>query len=116
MNDAAVHALDARVTRIEDQITDGFGRVEALLRQEINDLKTEQINDLRKANERLADDQRRLWERVFEMERRETRRSGHQSGAARVLSALGHLFSAGIGGVIAWAASYFSGGSPPHHP
>lgn len=115
MNDASVVALDSRVTRLETQISDGFDRVETLLRQEISDLKTEQITDLRKANERLADDQRRLWERLVDMERRENRRAGDHSGTARVLTAVGHLISAALGGVITWAATYFSSGAPPPH-
>jgi hypothetical protein len=110
-----VALLDARVTRLEDQITDGFGRIEALLRQEINDIKTEQITDLRKANERLADEQRRLWDRVVEMERRENHRVGDQNGQHRVLGGIGHFLSAGVGAVVTWLVTWFSGGTPPHH-
>lgn len=108
-----VALLDARVTRLEDQITDGFSRIEGLLRQEINDIKTEQISDLREANKRLADDQRRLWDRVVEMERRENRRAGEGVGQHRVLGGIGHFLSAGLGGAITWLATWFAGG-PPH--
>jgi hypothetical protein len=110
-----VAALDARVTRMEIQISSGFDRIEELLRQEINDLKTDQISDLRKINERLADDQRRLWDRLVEMERRENRRAGDHSGQSRVLGGIGHFLSAAAGGVITWLATWLSGG-PPHHP
>lgn len=41
-------------------------RVERKIDKEISDLKTEQIGDLRKAVERLADDQRRLWETALQ--------------------------------------------------
>lgn len=109
-----VAALDARVTRLEDQITTGFNRIESLLRQEINDLKTEQINDLRKQNERLADDQRRLWDRLGDMERRETSRTSDQRGQHRVIGGIGHFLSAICGGAITWLATLFSGGTPPH--
>lgn len=109
-----VAALDTRVTRLEDQITDGFARIEGLLRQEINDLKAEQISELRKANERLADDQRRLWDRLIEVERREHGRDGTSSGQSRILGGIGHFLSAVAGGVITWIATFFSGGTPPH--
>ena len=112
-----VAALDARVTRMEQQISSGFDRLEGLLRQEITELKTEQINDLKKHLERLADDQRRAWDRIVEMERRENRRAGDHSGQHRVLGAIGHFVSAACGGAITWLATYFSntGGNPPHH-
>jgi len=110
-----VAALDARVTRMEQQITSGFNRLEGLLRQEITELKTEQINDLKKTNERLADDQRRLWDRVVEMERRENRRAGDSTGQYRVIGAIGHFVSAALGAAITYLATWFSGGSPPHH-
>lgn len=110
-----IAAVNERVNRLEGQITTGFDRLENLLRQEINDLKTEQIKDLREANTRLADDQRRLWERVFEMERRENLRAGDQGGQHRVLGAIGHFLSAACGGAITWLATWFVGGSPPPH-
>ncbi len=111
-----VAALDSRVTRLENQITLGFERIESLLRQEINDLKAEQINELRKANDRLADDQRRLWDRLVEMEQRENLRVGAQGGGLRVLGAIGHFLSAACGGAITWIATWLAGsGSPPHH-
>ena len=110
-----VTALDNRVTRLENQITIGFQEIKDLLRQEINDLKAEQINELRKANDRLADGQRRLWEKVFEMERREVRRAGEHGGSNKVLGAIGHFLSAAAGGVITWLATWLSSGSPPPH-
>lgn len=110
-----VAALDARVTRLEGQITDGFDRIEKLLRLEITELKTEQIKELRDANTRIADDQRRLWERLGDFERRENRRAGDQSGQHRVLGAIGHFLSAAAGGVITWVATWLSAGPPPPH-
>jgi len=108
-------AIEARVTVIEGQIASGFARIEGLLRQEITDLKSDQISDLRKTNERLADDQRRLWDRLVEMERRENRRAGDSTGQSRVLGAIGHALSAAGGGLITWLATWFGGGGPPPH-
>lgn len=110
-----VAALEARVTRLEDQISTGFDRIEMLLRQEISDLKKEQIDDLKKANERLADDQRRMWDRVVDMERRENRRVGDHSGERRAWSAVGHFMSAAAGATITWLFTWMSGGKPPLH-
>ena len=110
-----VAALEQRVTRMEDQITTGFNEIKGLLRQEINDLKTEQINDLRESYSRLADDPRRLWDRVTEKERREIKRTGESTGQHRLLSGFSHFLSVGLGGAITWLATWLSGGPPPHH-
>jgi Flp pilus assembly protein TadB len=112
---AEIAALDNRVTRLENQISDGFERIENLLRQEISDLKKEQIDDLKKANERLADDQRRMWDRLVDMERRENRRAGDHSGSHRVIGAIWAFLCAAAGGAIAWLAGWLTSGSPPPH-
>lgn len=106
-----VAALENRVNRLEAQIDAGFSRIETLLRSEINDLKTEQINDLREANKRLADDQRRLWEAVSTLQSREAQRYGGD----RKLRGLSQLVSGGIGGLIAAVATWFSTRPPPIH-
>lgn len=103
-----VAALENRVNRLESQITDGFARIEALLRSEISDLKTEQIKDLREGNTRLADDQRRLWERLADLERRDNLRTGGD----RKLGSLSFFLSGGLGGLISAVATYFS--TKPH--
>lgn len=108
-------ALEGRVNRLEGQITDGFDRLENLLRQEINDLKKEQIDDLKKANERVADDQRRLWDRLVDMERRENRRSGDHAGTNRILGSIFALTAAAFGGFVTWLVAYFTSGNPPPH-
>lgn len=105
-----VAALDARMTRLEDQVTAGFNRIETLMRQEINDLKIEQINQLRKEQERLGDDQRRLWDRLVAIELRESQRVARD----RTLGSIGHFLSGALGALITWAATWFSG-APPHH-
>lgn len=113
----AVAALDSRITRVENEITQGFQRIEGLLQREISDLKSEQIAELRKTNERLADDQRRLWDRLSAMENRETLRVGERGGQTRIFSAVGHFISAACGGAVTWLVTWLSGsgGSPPHH-
>jgi hypothetical protein len=110
-----VAALDARVTRMELQISSGFDRLEGLLRQEITELKTEQISELRKDKDRIADDQRRLWDRLVAMELRENQRVGDHTGQHRVLGGIGHFLSAACGGAITWLVTWFAGGTPPHH-
>jgi regulator of replication initiation timing len=113
-----VAALDQRVSRLESQIVDGIDRIEKLLRQEINDLKTEQIKDLREQNTRLADDQRRLWDRLTEVERRENRRAGVEGHSSRLMGGLGHFLTALAASGLTWIATLFSGSGgnvPPHH-
>lgn len=110
-----VTALDARMTRLEDQATAGFNRIETLIRQEINDLKTEQINDLRKANDRLSDDQRRLWDRVNDLERRENVRVGEKRSMGRAANFLSATLGAGFGALVSWLTAWLSNGAPPHH-
>lgn len=106
-----VVALENRVTRLETQISQGFDRLEGLLRNEISDLKNEQLSDLREQNRRLADDQRRIWEAVRSVETRENRRDG----GSNVLSAIWHALSGVAGGAVALGASWFSSGHPPPH-
>lgn len=47
-------------------LTDAVKRVENKLDKEVSELKSEQIGELKKSYERLADDQRRLWNIVHE--------------------------------------------------
>ena len=103
-------ALEGRVTRLENAVTNGFERIEGLLRQEINDLKTEQIKDLREANNRLADDQRRLWDQVTELQRRDYQRIG----SGRTIGAITNIMSAVFGGSVAALVAYFTTLKP--HP
>ncbi len=97
-----------------DHIEGMIERVEALIKQEISDLKTEQIKDLREANTRLADDQRRLWDRVVELERREVERAGERGGQHKIISAIWAFFIAAAGGAVTWFATWLSAGKP--HP
>jgi len=95
MTDADVTLISNRLENLEGLI----GRIEALIVKEIDDLKSEQIADLRRENERLADDQRRLWEAVRTLET--DRNRAH--GGAKVISGL-MTFIASIAGSSAAAA------------
>ena len=105
-----VAQLEGRVTRLEEQITAGFLRIEDLLRQRIDDLKDEQIADLKAQIARLADDQRRIWDTLHAMQLRDSQRAGGN----KMLAAIGHFLSAAVGGVVTWLGTWLSG-APPHH-
>jgi hypothetical protein len=68
--------LEGRVDSLEKAITDGLSRIEALLRQQIQDLKSEQLKDLKENYLRLADDQRRAWDAIRELEKARNVRDG----------------------------------------
>lgn len=60
-----------RIPAIIQQLTDlasAVARLEMLIRNEISDLKTEQIADVKNSINRIADDQRRLWDAVRTIE------------------------------------------------
>jgi predicted metal-dependent hydrolase len=80
MTDADAKLISTRLENLEGLIE----RIEGLIQREISDLKSEQIADLRRENERLADDQRRLWEAVRTLET--DRNRAH--GGAKVISGL----------------------------
>ena len=88
-----------RIAAIETAVsglTAAVGRLEMLIREEIQDLKREQIADLRKNNERLADDQRRAWEAIREMENQRS----HDRGGFKVAHAALSLFVGIIGAIL----------------
>lgn len=62
-------------------LTAAVARLERVIEKEINQLKAEQIADLKTSISRIADDQRRLWEAVRALELR----SSGQGGAFRVI-------------------------------
>jgi hypothetical protein len=106
-----VAALDNRVTRLENQIMEGFKEIKSLLTREIDDLKKEQLRDLRGALDRLADDQRRLWEAVGKLQNRASERTGGSKAIDRLWSIVAMI----IGGALTFAGSWLSmGGKPPH--
>jgi thioesterase domain-containing protein len=127
MSEAAVNALDNRVTRLEGEVANGLRHIESLILREIAELKNEALadikrsldrveGDLRKQIDRIADDQRRLWDRLTGLENRENQRIG--AGKAR--GSAWHVFSAMIGGLLTVAGTAVMnwlgrGGPPPVH-
>jgi len=105
-----VAALEGRVTRLETQISEGFNRIENMLQREISDLKTDQISDLKKANERIADDQRRAWDAIESLRRREDQRFGGE----RKLGSISHFLAGGFGAAITWVGTWLASGRAPH--
>lgn len=79
----SVERIPAMMEKI-DHLTDSVARLEDLIVREIQELKAEQIADLKRQNERLADDQRRAWEAIRSLELE--RSSDH--GRGRVISGL----------------------------
>jgi len=71
-----VERIPAMIQQLEN-LSQAIGRLEGLIHNEISDLKNEQIADLKRAVERIADDQRRLWEAVRAIE---NARSATQGG------------------------------------
>lgn len=107
MTEAAIAALDGRITKLEQDIPSGFRRIETLIREEIQDLKKDQLSDIKamidrverdvtKQVDRIADDQRRSWDAVRALESRENQRTG----GSKAFGAITHFISAAIGGLI----------------
>lgn len=80
MTESDVKLISTRLESMEGLIE----RIEALLQKEISDLKTEQIADLRRQIERIADDQRRAWEAIRSLEND----SNRAHGGGKVLTGL----------------------------
>lgn len=124
MPEGAVHALAERITSLEGDFRESLRQLQDLILREIKDLKNEQLADMKAAmarierdlkdeHTRLADDQRRLWERLNDLERRENQRIG----AAKSRGSAWHIFSAMIGGLITVTGTaivnWLSRGAPP---
>jgi hypothetical protein len=108
-------ALEGRVTRLESAYSrlegvfaTGLSEIKELIRGEITDIKNEQIADLRDANRRLADDQRRLWEALRVVENRENQRTGSDRTTGKAFTALMMLITAGVASFMTWLAGLFS--------
>lgn len=90
-----VRTLEASFTRTEAIIERTFAELKAMIKDEVLRLKNDQLAEIRKEAERLADDQRRSWEAIRALERNENERKGgfkiiHALWAA-VLAALGAI-------------------------
>lgn len=64
MTEAGEDRINLKLENLGDQVSE----LKDLILREITDLKNEQIADLRRDNERLADDQRRSWEAIRSLE------------------------------------------------
>lgn len=111
-----IPALEQRVAHLEATLTNGFSRLEEILRQQISDLKNEQLRDIKAtidrverdgkiAHERLADDQRRLWDAVRALENDRSQRGG----AVSVWHGLAHAVTAMLSGAVGAALAWFLG-------
>jgi hypothetical protein len=74
-------ALGGAIEHIQKSMEGSVARLEALIAREIGEIKTEQIADSKRSIERLADDQRRMWEALRVIETRQA----DQGGAFRAI-------------------------------
>lgn len=111
INAISIAALEKRVVALESMVATSLNRIEGLIRQQIQDLKSEHINEIRKRLDRLLDESQRIWDRLRELETADSRRSGISS----VWIGISHLVAAAAGGLIAAAAAWVSSGRPPPH-
>jgi chromosome segregation ATPase len=113
MSASALAAVESRVTKLEDSLNNGLDEIKTLIRQEIQDLKSEQLNDikgtidrverdLKAEHGRLAGDQQRLWDRVSNLERRDNERQGSK----RTIGDISHFISAAIGALMTAAGTW----------
>src|SRR5579863_6803810 len=100
-------AIDTRVSRLESSLTEGLKEIKDLIVREIQDLKNDQLKDikgtidrvekdLKNDHARLADDQRRLWDRVQAIELRENQ----NIGAGKLRGSIWHIGSMMLGATI----------------
>lgn len=97
-----VTGLDDRVSHINIRITEGFEHLNSLLQREIAELKDEQINDLKKGNDRLSEDQRRLWDQLHIVQNNEAK----NSGSRETLFSAGHALMVLLGGLLTVVATW----------
>jgi hypothetical protein len=111
-----IPALEVRLGVVEDALSHGLKRIEDLIRREISDLKAEQLKDIKASidrvekdlkgeHQRLADDQRRLWDAVRALELS----SGKLHGGSIVLRSVAHsvtgIVAGAIGALLTWLLS-----------
>jgi len=102
-----VSQLEERVSRLEHKIDDGFAQLRLQLVPLL--VREEQVNAQQKTLDRLAEDQRRLWDLVHAMQLVESARVGR----GKVLTSVAHFLSAGMGALATWLATWLAGG--PRH-
>jgi cell division protein FtsB len=107
---AQLNAVETRVEKLESRVDKGFAEVKDLIRSEIADLKGEQIKDHKRELDRLADDQRRVWDHIHAMDEN----AAKASGSRETLFSAGNALMVLLGGVITVLASWLLG-VPFHH-
>ena len=79
-----------------ETLTNGMQRLESLIAREIDELKSEQIADLKRQNERLADDQRRAWDAIRTLENQKNQNFGSFKAVQAIVVFVSTLFGAAI--------------------
>lgn len=104
--------INSRMDSLESRVDDGFARtddgikrLEGLIIREINDLKQEQLNDHKKQIDRLADDQRRIWDHVHDQDKV----AAKQKGGIEALFSAGNLIAVMLGGILTVIAAKLLG-------
>lgn len=108
-----IAGLETRIERIEDAVTAGLDGVKDFIKQEIQELKTEQLHDIKSsidrverdskaAHDRLADDQRRAWDAIRALEADRFRRQGGAGAMKALWTSLTAVIGGGVGAFIAW--------------
>ena len=92
---------EAQVTQQLEHLTASIDRLEQLIMREIQDLKSEQIADLRRHIERLADDQRRAWEAIRTIENSTYQYYGGVKALHATIAIISGMLGAGIAALIA---------------
>lgn len=108
-----VGAQDQLILAKLDNLAVKVDALDKKIENEVRDLKTEQIADLRRSFDRLADDQRRLWDRLVTVENDRSRTIG-KSGAIQGILVTGASFLSASVAVL--LQRLLGGGGPPVHP
>jgi len=96
MSAERIPAMISQIETLQQSVT----RIEALITREIQDLKNEQIADLRRQNDRLADDQRRAWEAIRALENERNRMYGGVKVIHAVVATVSGLVGAGVAALV----------------
>ena len=89
----SVERIPAMMEKLE-HLTESVARLDDLIRREIQELKSEQIADLKRQNERLADDQRRAWEAIRNLENSQNQAFGGVKAIHGVIGTVSGLIGA----------------------
>lgn len=95
----SVERIPAMMEKLEN-LTTSVARLEDLIVREIQELKAEQIADLKRQNERLADDQRRAWEAIRMLENKGNQYYGGVKVIHAVIATVSGLVGAALASLI----------------